>query len=289
MRHLRGTSSSPEPGERVGRWFTVSSLFPSLLSRYPRSAEVERAQDLPFAVLPGRADLSSWFRQSIYEQADDRCTPACLLACLPASLLFCFFAGWMGWLTGSFACSFARSLARSCSTACLLARACLLWLFVKSKQPAVATTRRCSSASSCCTASPSRWPNDRDRRVENQQPGKPRRWELSVELSSARRDAPSLATLLFKSLLTSWNWTPRLPKGSSSLYLFVGGAARVKKEKGKKKEGLTFWGFMGFYGGLLYRRQKPLFFSLNFSLDYFKSAVVFHNANERIDTFFVEH
>lgn len=213
------------------------------------------------------------------------CLPACLLACLFTLLLLRWLDGMADWLVRLL----VRSLARSRSTACLLARACLLWLFVKSKQPAVATTRRCSSASSCCTASPSRWPNDRDRRVENQQPGKPRRWELSVELSSARRDAPSLATLLFKSLLTSWNWTPRLPKGSSSLYLFVGGAARVKKEKGKKKEGLTFWGFMGFYGGLLYRRQKPLFFSLNFSLDYFKSAVVFHNANERIDTFFVEH
>ena len=103
MRHLRGTSSSPEPGERVGRWFTVSSLFPSPLSVSSRSVEVERAQDLPFAALPGRADLSSWFRQSIYEQADDRCTP-CLLACLLACLSTLSFLRWLdGWPARSLA------------------------------------------------------------------------------------------------------------------------------------------------------------------------------------------
>lgn len=118
----QGTRSSPEPGERVGRWFTVSSLFPSPL--YPRGRGRESPGPSP---PPYLVDLSSWFRQSIYEP---RGRP---VHALP--LLFC-----------SFVLSLARSLALVPPLAYLLALAC--WLFVKSKQPAVATTCRCSSASS---------------------------------------------------------------------------------------------------------------------------------------------
>lgn len=177
----QGTRSSPEPGERVGRWFTVSSLFPSPL--YPRGRGRESPGPSP---PPYLADLSSWFRQSIYEP---RGRP---VHALP--LLFC-----------SFVRSFVRSLARSLSFRRLLTCSRLLagcsWKV--NSQPwqrlaGVPTRHR-------CTASPGRWLNDRDRRVENEQPGKTTtRCKLSVHLWPGTRRADHLLLRVFLELDASF-------------------------------------------------------------------------------------
>lgn len=173
----QGTRSSPEPGERVGRWFTVSSLFPSPL--YPRGRGRESPGPSP---PPYLADLSSWFRQSIYEP---RGRP---VHALP--LLFCLFA---------------RSLARSLSFRRLLTCSRLLagcsWKVNSQPWQRLAGV----PARHRCTASPGRWLNDRDRRVENEQPGKTTtRCKLSIQLWPGTRRADHLLLRVFLELDASF-------------------------------------------------------------------------------------
>ena len=96
-----------------------------LLSLYPRARSRSREprtfpSPLYLAALIFRAGFARVYTSKRTTGARLACLPACLLA----SLLFRFFAGWM-----------ADRLVRSLSFHRLLARACLLWLFVKSKQP----------------------------------------------------------------------------------------------------------------------------------------------------------
>lgn len=177
----QGTRSSPEPGERVGRWFTVSSLFPSPL--YPRGRGRESPGPSP---PPYLADLSSWFRQSIYEPRGRPVHALPLLFCSSALLL-------------------VRSLARSLSFRRLLT--CLRLLAGCSWKVNSQPWQRLAGvpARHRCTASPGRWLNDRDRRVENEQPGKTTtRCKLSIELWPGTRRADHLLLRVFLELDASF-------------------------------------------------------------------------------------
>lgn len=182
MRHLRGTRHkilARARGESGTMIYGLEPLSISSLSARPRSRE---SRTFP-AALPGRS-----FELVSPEYIRAKRTTGARLA--SALLLFC---------------SFARSLARSLSFRRLLT--CLRLLAGCSWKVNSQPWQRLAGvpARHRCTASPGRWLNDRDRRVENEQPGKTTtRCKLSIELWPGTRRADHLLLRVFLELDASF-------------------------------------------------------------------------------------